>query len=81
VTRIVIPFQVVEPGINPELIAIVEHLAKRVRAGVTIGLAVIEHQLGDDVVIEACGAGSYHELNSGAARLAHLLAGMKGEDL
>ena len=70
-----------DPMINPEILAIAQHLLIRVQAGVTVGLAVVEHQLGDDVVIEVCGAGSDHQLNSGSARLAHLLAGMKGSEL
>ena len=79
-TTIVTHPRAIEPLIDPELVALVEHLLVRVKAGVTIGLGMVEHQLGDDVVVEVCGPSSYHHLNSGAARLSHLLAGMKGDE-
>lgn len=66
------------PIVDPLLVEIVQNLLTRVQAGVTLGLAVVEHQIGDVVVSEICGDNSYHQINSGAARLAHQLAGMKG---
>ena len=68
-----------EPVIDPEMVTIAEHLLMRVKAGVTIGLGIVEHQLGDVVSIELRGGGSYHHLNSGSTRLSHLINAMGWE--
>jgi len=75
-TTIVTHPRALEPLIDPELVALVEHLLVRVKGGVTIGLSLVEHQVGDVVVIATEGTTSYHYLNSGAARLSRWLAGM-----
>ena len=62
-----------EPIIDPELVALAEQLLERVRAGITIGLGIVEHQVGDVVAVEVRGGASYHHLNSGTTRLSHLI--------
>lgn len=65
---------------QPELIDMAEALLRRVRDGLVIGLALVEHREGDEVAIQTYGPASYHQLNSGAARLAHMLASATEED-
>lgn len=57
-----------------DLIAFVEELLERVKSGETVGLAIVEADRARNV---SCGwsGGSYHLINSGAARLAHKMAG------
>ena len=57
-----------------DLVAFVEDLLARVKSGETIGLAIVEADRARNV---SCGwsGGSYHLINSGAARLAHKMAG------
>jgi hypothetical protein len=71
----VTPLRPTEPYINPELVAMVEYLLTRVKAGVTIGLAVVEHQIGDVVVVETDNnPDSYYQITAGTAKLANMLA-------
>lgn len=60
--------------IDRDLILMCEELLERARDGILIGLAVVEHHRGDAVAITVSMAGSYHHINSGAARLAFMLA-------
>lgn len=64
------------PEVDAELLDMLEELLARVRNGFVMGLAIVEHQRGDAVVIQVSAASNYHYVNSGAARLAHFLAGM-----
>jgi hypothetical protein len=59
-----------------DVLALIEELYKRAIAGTVAGLAVIEHQRDGAVVIQISSPCNYHYVNSGAARLAHYLAGM-----
>jgi len=63
-------------GHDADLLAMLEELVGRVRDGSVMGLAIVEHQRGDAVVIQVSSAANYHFVNSGAARLAHFLAGL-----
>ena len=64
---------------DPEILTMLEELIARARDGNVMGLAIVEHQRGDAVAIQVSAGGNYHYVNSGAARLAHMLAGMDGE--
>jgi hypothetical protein len=64
------------PGEGADVLAMIEELYKRAIAGTVAGLAVIEHQRDGAVVIQISATCNYHYVNSGAARLAHYLAGM-----
>jgi len=61
---------------DPELLAMIEELLVRARDGHVMGIAIVEHQRGDAVVVQVSRAGNYHYVHSGAARLAHMLAGI-----
>ena len=63
-------------GGDGDVLKMIEELYRRALTGAVVGLAVIEHQRDDTVAIEISAASSYHHVNSGAARLAHYLAGM-----
>jgi hypothetical protein len=64
---------------DDDMIVMIESLLLRARAGLVHGIALIEHQHGDGVAIQISQCGNYHYINSGAARLAHLLAAQQGE--
>jgi hypothetical protein len=68
-------------GINRDIVLLCEELLERARKGVVLGLAMIEHHRGDEVAISVSTTGSYHQLNSGAARLAWMLASQKQIDV
>jgi hypothetical protein len=66
------------PMIRHEILELAESLLARVRAGAVVALAIVEvHR--DGIETSVAGDDHYHELNSGAARLAHWLAGQPGE--
>ena len=64
---------------DSEIIAMIEELLHRARAGLVHGIALVE-QHGDGVAIQVSQCGNYHYINSGAARLAHLLAAQQHEE-
>ena len=72
-TTIVTHPRAIEPLIDPELVTLVEHLLMRVKTGITFGLGIVEHQVGDVVAVAVRGGASYHHLNSGTTRLSHLI--------
>jgi hypothetical protein len=66
------------PMIRHEMLELAESLLARVRAGTVVALAIVAvHR--DGVEISIAGGDYYHDLNSGAARLAHRLAGQPEE--
>jgi hypothetical protein len=58
---------------DPKILALAEAAAERARAGVTIGLALVEVTR-DGVTGQFEGSGCYHELHSGLHRLAVAIA-------
>lgn len=65
-----------EPVVNESAIREAEEMVARLRAGETFAVAIVEHKRGDVVsTFVSEGRASYHQLTSGAARLAHMLAG------
>lgn len=64
----------VETVINTECLELLEESISRVRAGETTSLAIVEVQKGGNVATCFHCSGQYHQLNSGAARLAARLA-------
>jgi hypothetical protein len=67
------------PMIRPEVVELAESLLARVRAGAVVALAIVEAHRDGRVDIWAAAGDHYHDLNSGAARLAHRLAGQPGD--
>jgi len=63
--------------IDRDIVLLCEELLERARKGAVLGLALIEHHRGDTVAISVSSTGSYHHINSGAARLAWMLASQK----
>ena len=63
-----------------DMIAMIEQLLHRARAGLVHGIAVVEHQHGDAVAIQVSQCGNYHYINSGAARLAYWLAAQEHDE-
>ena len=59
---------------DDDMISMIEELLQRARDGLVHGIALVEHQHGDAVCVQISQCGNYHYINSGAARLAHLLA-------
>lgn len=66
-----------KPAIDSELVGMIEGLLERARAGTVLGLALVEHQVGDGVRYEVSACFNYHYINSGVARLASFLASLK----
>jgi len=63
------------------MIEMIEDVLHRARAGLVHGIALVEHRNDDEVAFQFFHSpGSYHHMNSGAARLAHALAGAQHED-
>lgn len=65
---------------NEHVISLLEAALSRARSGQTQAVAIVEANRDGSVTIE-CNSGSacYHQLNSGAARLAAFLANQHGE--
>jgi hypothetical protein len=63
--------------IDRDIVLLCEELLERARNGALVGLALIEHLRGDEVAISVSMTSSYHQINSGAARLAWMLASQK----
>lgn len=63
--------------VNQDAVEMVEAVLGRLRSGETLAVGIIEHRANGGVsTIVSESKASYHQLNSGAARLAHVLAGM-----
>lgn len=63
--------------INQSALEMAQSLVERIKSGEVVTIAVVEVRA-DKVIAAACSdrpVGTYHLLNSGAARLAHMLAG------
>jgi hypothetical protein len=61
---------------NRDLLEMLEGLVEQARQGHILGLAFIEHRRDGSVAFSISRAPEYHHINSGAARLAHFLAGL-----
>lgn len=68
-------------AIDPDLLERAEELLARVKSGETLALATVEVQRGRIVQTGWSDNGYYHELNSGAARLANRLASIPPDEL
>lgn len=76
----VLSFAKVENDINEDAIRLLEETLERAKSGDVIAVAIIEIRKARTVATSICKSLSYHELNSGAARLAAHLASMPDED-
>lgn len=73
--------KIVGPGVNEDAVSLLEETLARVRSGETISIGIVEthRNRGVSTTYTSPPGGSYHLLNSGAARLAARLANMDGD--
>lgn len=72
----VVSLTTVDNEINEDAQRLVEETLTRVKSGDVIAVALVEIRKARTVAIAVSRSSSYHELNSGAARLAAHLASM-----
>lgn len=75
-----IKLKIAQSEINDDAVRLLEESLARAKSGDVIGVAVVEVRRARTVATAFSKSETYHELNSGAARLAQSLASMPDED-
>ena len=75
-----VKLQIAQSGVNDDAVRLLEESLARAKSGDVIGVAIVEVRRARTVATAFSQSTSYHELNSGAARLAASLASLPDED-
>lgn len=70
----IVPLVAVTDVVNSDAIELVEEVLSHLRSGEAVAVAIVEVLKAGNVATSYCASQSYHQLNSGAARLAARLA-------
>ena len=70
----VVPLHLADEPVNEDAVQMIEGLLERLRSGEAVAVAVVEVMKAGTVATAYSTSFSYHQLNSGAARLASRLA-------
>lgn len=75
----VVPLHLAAEAVNEDGVKLIEGLLERLRSGEAVAVAVVEVMKAGTVATAYSASSSYHQLNSGAARLSSRLASEPGD--